>query len=430
MTALFLVFVFIGLLLIGTPIFMTILGTSVVPGLADSSLGIGLSYLSRIFPTSNFSTVLLAMPMFCMSGVIMGVGGISERTFNVFHLIVGKWRAGIPIAVTLCACMYGAICGAGAPAAAAIGAMAIPMMIELGYAPTFAAGIVAAGGGIGLIIPPSVGYIMYGSLTGTSVGDLFKSGVVPGLVIGGCLIVFCIIYCTVKGEDKEKINAKYQELLERGVGKVLLDSIWALLAPVIILGGIYGGIFTPTEAACVSVWYALFVSFFIYKTVTPKELLKLLRDSVDSYAGLLAISAFSGGLTKVFTLLNIPKKIAEFMTSNFSNKWVALALVLFVLFLVGMFLDVLPCVIMVAPLLDPIRVTGYGFNAVHFGILLTATVALGLISPPYGLNLFVTTKIANVDVGSLYKQASLVTAVYVVAIIIISAFPVLSTFLL
>jgi C4-dicarboxylate transporter DctM subunit len=417
---------FVVTLLIGVPIFLCIGGTTILPYLMDESFTTSGSFLTRLMIGGVDSTPMLALPLFVLSGVIMGFGGISERIFNVFALIVGKRRAGIPISVVMTACMYGAICGAGAPAAAAVGAMAIPMLIELGYSRQFSASLVAAGGGIGLIIPPSIGYVMYGSLTGTSVGALFTAGFIPGLLIGFCLMVYCYIYCRIKGEDREKVAKNYRSLFDRGVGNVLKESIWAVLAPVIILGCIYGGITTPTEAAVISVWYALFICVFLYKTINMKNIYALFREAVGAYSGMILIALFGMGLTRVFTILNMPAKIGEFMSRNFSQQWMALLIVLLILLFIGMFMDVMPTIIILSPILYPVIVTDYGVNPVHFGIILTTTVALGLITPPYGLNIFVTAGIAGIDAGKMFRQCILFSGVYLVAMLLIAYIPAIS----
>ena len=208
------ILVFIIVLLIGGPIFLSLGGAALAPYLVNSSFTASGDFMTRLMVGGVNSLVMLAIPMFVLAGIIMGVGGISERIFNVFALIVGRKPAGIPCAVILTSILYGAICGAGAPAAAAVGSMAIPIMTKLGYDRRFSAGLVAAGGGIGLIIPPSLGYVLYGSLTGTSVGTIFTAGFLPGIVIGIMLMLYAVLYCRRHGVDQAKLEQNYAELKE------------------------------------------------------------------------------------------------------------------------------------------------------------------------------------------------------------------------
>ncbi len=417
---------FLVLLLAGAPIFFAVGFASLIPNIITGGKVMDGAFLIRGMMGGVDSSTLIAIPLFVLSGFIMGAGGVSEKLFNVFALIVGKQRAGLPIAVVLTACVYGAICGTGSPAAAAIGAMCIPMLINLGYSKEFSASIVAAGGGIGLIIPPSLGYVMYGSLTGTSVAALFTAGFIPGLVIAGCLIAYCIVYCSKNGEDREKILENYEKLKSRGVWNVLKDSFFAILAPVTVLGFIYGGITTPTEAAVISVWYALLVCVFIYKTIKFKDIIKFLVDTVNSYSGIICITAFGFMMAKMIAYIELPKVLGEFLLAHVSSQGLLLALVLLVMFVIGMFMDVMPTLIILSPVLFPIVVNGFGVNPVHFGIIMTGTVALGLITPPYGLNIFVTAAIAGIDAGKLFKQCIFMSICYVIALLLITYIPAIS----
>ena len=420
---------FVVILIIGGPIFLCLGGAALAPYLVDSTFKASGDFLTRLMVGGANSTVMLAIPMFVLAGVIMGVGGISEKIFNFFAFFVGKRPAGIPCAVILTSIIYGAICGAGGPAAAAVGAMAIPIMTRLGYDRKFSAGMVAAGGGIGLIIPPSLGYVIYGSLTGTSVGAIFVAGFLPGILIGICLMVYAGFFCRKNGVDQAKLDANFYELRKKGFWKVFKDSFFALLSPVIILGCIYGGLTTPTEAAVISVWYSLIICVFIYRTIRVKELIRLLREGLAGYAGIATIIAFSTSLTRVFEMLNMPAKIGAFMTATFSQSWSMLLAVIFVLLIIGMFMDVMPSMIIFSPLLYPIVVGMYGVNAVHFGIILTSTVALGLITPPYGLNIFVSAAIADVEPGKMFKQCIAVSICYFIAMMFITYIPAISLFL-
>lgn len=419
---------FIGLLVLGFPIFMSLGVSMVLPGLLKESFVADGAYLFRTTFASVDNTALLAVPLFILSGDIMSKGKISEKILNLFAVIIGKRTGGIPMAVILTSTIYGAICGAGAAAAAAVGAMAIPMLIDLGYKREFAAAVVGAGGGIGIIIPPSIPFVTYAMMTDTSVGALFTAGFIPGIFIGLCLMIYIYFYCKNKGEDKEKIAANYEKLKSIGVWNIFRNGIWALLSPIIILGGIYTGITTPTEAAVISVVYSMLVCVFIYKTIKPNEIYGILVSSVRGYAGIGLLIAFALGLGRVFTLLQIPQTLAEYMLATFNSSGSVLAIIIIVMLIIGMFMDVVPAVMIFAPLLLPV-VKSFGIDPVHFGIILTVTVSVGLISPPYGLNLFVTSTIAETSVQSIYKPAINQCIVYIIAIVFITAFPQMSLFL-
>ena len=251
---------FVVMLFLGIPIAVAMMGTTMVPTLVDPTFPGNVNFLLRAIVSGLDTISILAIPLFMLSGAIMARGGISRKLFDVFAVFIGKLKAGMPCAVVVTCLFYGAISGSGPATVAAVGAMCIPVLTELGYSKMFAAAIVATAGGLGVIIPPSIPFIMYGVTTGESIGAMFTGGILPGVVIALCLMVYCIFYCVKHGEDKEKINSAVDALHKRGIFKVILDGFWALLTPVIILGGIYSGFFTPTEAACVSVFYAIIIS--------------------------------------------------------------------------------------------------------------------------------------------------------------------------
>lgn len=426
--ALIMLSIFLVLIMLGFPIFACMGIIILIPNIINPSFIATGPYLARTIFNAVNSTTLLAIPLFILSGEIMGKGGISGKLFEFFTYLVGKRRGGIPSAVILTSIIYAAICGAGAAAAAAVGAMAIPTLLKLGYKKDFAANLVGSGGGIGIIIPPSIPFITYAMMTGVSVGALFTAGFIPGILIGALLILYIWIYCGKEGENKEKVAEVTNALHAKGFKLVFKDSFWALLAPVIILGSIYTGIATPTEAATVSVLYATFISMFVYKTIKLKELVDLFASAVRSYAGIGIMIAFGIAIGRVLALLNFPVQLEAIATSIFSNKWTLLAAIISFMLVVGMFMDVVPAVMIFAPLFLPI-VESFGVDSVHFGIILTVTVSIGLISPPYGLNLFVTSSIVDLPVNRLYKNAISFCVVYILSIIILTVFPQISLFL-
>ena len=304
---------FVICLIIAIPVSIALTIASVLPGAFDPSFTASGQFVIRSMLGGIDSFPLLAVPMFVLSGIIMARGGISKKLFDVFSYFLGNLTAGLPCAVIVTCLFYGAISGSGPATVAAVGSMTIPILIELGYDKDFSAAIVAVAGGLGVIIPPSIPFIMFGSASGESVSDLFIAGIIPGLLIGGLLMVYAVYYCKKNGEDKEKIQKVVGELHEKGLLKVLKESFWALLSPVIILGCIYSGIASPTEAAVISVFYALIVSLFIYKTMTFKDIWPALVEGVRTYAPIMFILAASIAFSRVLTLMQIPQMVSTWI---------------------------------------------------------------------------------------------------------------------
>ena len=320
---------------------------------------------------------------------------------------------------------YGAISGSGPATVAAVGSMTIPILIELGYDKDFSAAIVAVAGGLGVIIPPSIPFIMFGSASGESVSDLFIAGIIPGLLIGGLLMVYAVYYCKKNGEDKEKIQKVVGELHEKGLLKVLKESFWALLSPVIILGCIYSGIASPTEAAVISVFYALIVSLFIYKTMTFKDIWPALVEGVRTYAPIMFILAASIAFSRVLTLMQIPQMVSTWILTHFTNKIVLLLVINVFLLIVGMVMDTTPAILILTPILLPI-VTAVGMNPIHFGIMMVVNLAIGFVTPPIGVNLFVASSLTDIPIMRISKHAMPMIGYFLVALLLITFIPAIS----
>jgi C4-dicarboxylate transporter DctM subunit len=415
-------------LFLGFPIGIAIGLSTILPGVLNPNFTANAIYIIRAMVGGVDSTSILAIPLFMLSGAIMAKGGISKKLFDVFAFIVGKRTAGIPIAVVITCVFYGAISGSGPATTAAVGAMTIPILVSLGYDKVFSAAIVASAGGIGIIIPPSIPFIMYGMMTGTSVGALFLAGFIPGILVAVLLIAYIYVYCKYKGEDKEKIAENYERLREKGIWKIIKDSFFAILTPVIILGGIYSGIVTPTEAAVISVFYSLIICFFIYKTVSKKSFFVFLDEAVRSYAPLGLLLAFAIAFSRVLTILRAPQALSEFFISTFSSGTTFLIAMNAVLLIVGMFMDAGPAVAIMSPMLLPI-ITKFNINPVHFGVVMVINLAIGFISPPFGLNLFVASPFAETTVGELGKKAIAFVLVYLIALMLITFIPQISLLL-
>lgn len=351
MSAVVVFIIFVICLVIAIPVSISLGIVSVLPGAFDPSFTASGRFVIRSMLGGIDSFPLLAVPMFVLSGIVMAKGGISKKLFDVFAFFLGKLTAGIPCAVIVTCLFYGAISGSAPATVAAVGSMTIPILAKLGYDKEFSTAVVAVSGGLGVIIPPSIPFIMYGMASGASVSDLFVSGIIPGLLIGGLLMMYAVYYCKKNGEDKEKIHAVVGELHEKGLPAVLKDSFFALLSPVIILGCIYSGIASPTEAAVISVFYAL---------------------------------------------------------------------------LVGMVMDTTPAILILTPILLPI-VQAVGMNTVHFGIMMVINLAIGFVTPPIGVNLFVASSLTDIPVMKIASKAMPMIVFFLLALLLLTFVPAIST---
>lgn len=398
------------LLLIGVPVGFAIGGATLVSMATTTNLDLVIN--AQYCYSGIFSFTVMAIPFFMLAGIIMSTGGIAKRIVNFAEALIGSVTGALG-SVTMVACMFfGALSGSGMATTSAIGSMLIPEMKEKGYEPSYAATLVCFGGIVGPIIPPSLSFVLYGSSTGVSISDLFLAGIVPGILIGCGFIVVNYFFCKKKkmGVPEKKthpelIRVTPKELMRMRLKQLWLatkDGFWALLSPVIILGGIYGGIFTPTEAACVSVVYSLIVSKFIYKDLTWKGIYKTFVDA----AVLNGITSFLLGYSTVFstfmTFERIPQAIYELLIGITDSKIILLLIINAVLLIVGCFLDTVPAIIVMAPLLLP-AVVQYGVNPIHFGVIMAVNLALGLCSPPYGCNLFVGCAVAKIKMQEMFK---------------------------
>lgn len=412
-------------LVLGMPIAVGMVLSSVTPMLLGSRSGGSLNQLITNTFSGADSTPILAVPLFILAGVIMAEGGISRRLFGVFAYFVGGLPAGLPCAVIMTCLFYGAISGSGPATTAAVGAMAIPFLTELGYNRVFSAAMVATAGGLGVIIPPSIPFVLYSLATGVSTSALFLGGVLPGVFIGLCLMGYAVYYCLRHGEDRELINQKLQELRAQGFWRIFLSSLPALLSPIIVLGGIYGGIVTPTEAACISVFYSLFVSLFVYRTMRGRDILRLLAGAVRTYSPLCFLLAFAIAFGRVLTMLKAPAAISQFILTNFGSSWTVLGIIVIIFLLMGMVMDTGPAIVILAPILLPV-IKNLGINPVHFGVIMVSCLSIGLVTPPFGLDLFVASALCDTPPMTLARKAAPFIAAFAVALLLITYIPWLS----
>lgn len=421
-------FLFVVLLCIGVPISLTLGMVSVLPNLLGSSTVSGIYVIRSMLGGLN-SFTLLAIPMFVLSGIIMARGGVSRKLFEVFAYFIGGRTAGIPCAVVITCLFYGAISGSAPATVAAVGSMTIPLMLDMGYDKKFCVAMVAVAGGLGVIIPPSIPFILYAQASGASVSDLFLAGIIPGILIAVILMGYAIYYCKRHGEDKLAIQQVVQPLHEKGFLKVFLSSFWALLTPVIILGCIYSGVASPTEAAVISVFYALVISLFIYRTLKLKDLWSIAVEAIRTFGPILFILAASVAFSRILTLLQVPQMVSTWIAANFTNQVILLLVINLLLLIVGMVMDTTPAILILTPILLPV-VTNCGMDPVHFGIMMVCNLAIGFVTPPIGVNLFVASSLSEVPVMDIAKKALPMILLFFVALMLITYIPDISLMLL
>ena len=429
MSAIIVLILFFAFLFGAIPISVSLGLVSVLPGAFDGSFTASASYIIRSMFGGIDSFPLLAVPMFILSGIIMARGGISKRLFDLFAYFIGDKTAGLPCAAVITCLFYGAISGSGIATVAAVGSMTIPLLVELGYDKKFCTALVAVAGSLGVIIPPSIPFIMYGMASGCSVSDIFIAGIIPGILIGVLLMVYAIIYCKRRGEDKEKINAKIGELRAKGLWKVFKSSFFAVLSPVIILGCIYSGIASPTEAAVISVFYSLVISIFVYKSLRVKEVFGVFREAVKTYAPILFILAASIGFSRVLTLMQVPQTVREWISAHFSNGVLILIVINILLLIVGMIMDTTPAILILTPILLPI-VESFGMDPIHFGVMMVVNLAIGFVTPPIGVNLFVASSLTDIPVVDIARRSMPLIGFFLIALVLITFIPQISLCLL
>ena len=358
---------------------------------------LSLNALSQQMVISCDSFPILAVPLFILAGDLMGAGGVSRRILNVCNVFFGRITGGLAIVTVLVCMFFAAVSGSGPATVAAVGSMVIPTMIELGYKRSFVLALVATAGTIGVIIPPSIPMVLYGVSTGTSVTSLFMGGFFPGFLIGGALMLYSYIYCKVKG---------YKGHSEPFSGKKAWDAVWeakwALINPIIILGGIYAGIFTPTEAAAIAALYAFICGAFIHRELDAKGLFKAIATSCCTTGTVMVILACATGFSKILTVEQVPQLVTQTLLEITDSKIVLLILINIMLLIVGCFMDQTPAILILAPILLPVAVS-LGLDPVHFGLIMVANLAIGFITPPLGMALFVAARISNTKLEVVLK---------------------------
>lgn len=413
---------FFALLLLGTPIAVAI----AIPSVLVIWIGdLGVPVIAPNFFAGIAKFPLLAIPLFILAGFILERCGISQRVINFANLLVGRRRGGLAIvAISVCV-FFGGVSGSGPADAAAIGAILIPAMYAQGYSRGYSSALIAAAGSTAIIVPPSIALIIYGAITNTSVPALFAAGAIPGLLAGVSLLIPAIWVALKHGYGA---NTEKEFTEEETIGHAFKEAFWGLLAPIIILGGLYGGIFTPTEAAVVAVFYSLFLGLFVYRSLNFKSLYQILVDANQTSAVVMLIIAFAGLFSWAGATIGILDMLAESLMSVSDNKWVILLLINLLIFGAGMLMDAISVYYIFLPIFIPI-IHHFGWDPVWFGVVMTLNLAIGQFTPPVAVNLYVTTQLADIPLEETFRAVIPMVIAMLIALLIVILFPALSLYI-
>ncbi|MBU1358926.1 MAG: TRAP transporter large permease [Gammaproteobacteria bacterium] len=393
------------------------IGLSAILGIYVSDASMLISVKEMYNSINKFP--LAAIPFFILAGNIMETGGISRRLVEFAKSLVGGVQGGLPMTCVLTCMIFAAVSGSSVATTFAVGAILIPALIKHGYPTPFAAALQATSAELGVIIPPSIPMILYGVSAEVSIGELFIAGVGPGILVAGGLMLFVWVYCKVKGWGKHDGDDKMKVL------PATIKAGWALLMPVIILGGIYGGIFTPTEASAVAVFYALIVGTLIYREIKPRDLGKILSKSALSSAVVMFIIANAGMFAFLITRAGVPDAIGLWLVKVLDSPAMFLLGINLALFAIGMFIETSAAIIVLAPILVPVAVH-FGIDPVHFGVIMIINLALGMITPPFGVNLFAASAVAKISVDKIVRDLIPFVLVIVACLMLVTYLPSLS----
>ena len=415
---------FIGLivfLILNVPVGIAIGCASLVAVLTLGSLSS--TFIAATLVTASDSFPLMAIPLFILAGELMGSGGVSRRLLNVCNAFFGRITGGLAICTVVVCMFFAAVSGSGPATVAAVGSMVVPTMLEKGYSKRFTLALIACAGSIGVIIPPSIPMVVYGVATNTSISSLFMAGFGPGFLIGLSLIAFCYFYCKKMGwkgsSEKYTLGEKMQ---------IVWEAKWALINPVIILGGIYAGVFTPTEAAGVAAVYAFICGVFIYKELDLKNLFSTIGTAFSTNGTTMIIIGCATAFAKILTMEQIPMQISQAILGISSNEIVILVVINVFLLFVGCIMDTTPAMMVLAPILLPIAAS-FGMSPVQFGLIMVVNLAIGFCTPPLGINLFVAARVGNEPLDTVIKGIVPFIIVMVIDLFIITFVSPISMFI-
>ncbi len=417
--SIWIVIIFVFLLAIRTPIAIS-LGMTAIAGALLAGRGLNMVSYTIFGGIAKFP--LLAIPFFIMAGVIMQKAKMAEKIIDFVKLLVGPIPGGLAIATVIVAAFWGAVSGSGPATVAALGVILIPGMVKSGYDKDFATAVTSVSSGMAIIIPPSIAFIVYGMIANVSIGTLFAAGIVPGILmaVGLCITVFIISkrrgYQGEEWASPKKILTSFK------------DAFWGFLTPVIILGGIYGGIFTPTEAAAVAVFYGLFVGVFIYKTIDFKVLFKIGVDAAATTSVVMLVVTAAGLFSWIATNVGLIEKASSAILGLSDNPIIILLFINLIILFSGMVIDAISIYYVFVPLLLPI-IHEMGWNPVWFGVIMTFNLAIGQVTPPVAVNLYVGSNIAGISLEKLARQAIPFILTAIIVLLLLMYFPELTLFI-
>lgn len=405
-------------LVVNVPVGIAIGVSSLAAVLADGRLSS--TYIVQQLVTSADSFPLMAIPLFILAGELMSAGGVSKRILNVCNVFFGRITGGLAI-VTVIVCMFfAAVSGSGPATVAAVGSMVVPTMPEKGYSKSFTLALIATAGSIGVVIPPSIPMVIYGVSTSTSISGMFMAGFLPGILIGIGLIICCYFYCKKQGWKGDDRRYTAKEKLA-----AIWDAKWALINPVIILGGIYAGIFTPTEAAAVAAVYAFICGTFIHRELNIKNIFDPIAASCSTTGTTMVIIGCATAFTKILTIQRIPDMITKGISGLTTNYVLILLLINLLLLIVGCFMDTTPAMMVLSPILLPIALS-IGMNPIHFGVIMVVNLAIGFITPPLGINLFVAARVGREPLETVTSGIMRFMVVMLICLMLITFIPAIS----
>ncbi|CAM4065759.1 TRAP transporter large permease [Vreelandella rituensis] len=412
--------IFFAILLLGLPIFAA-LAFAVILSIQFFGNTDPVIVPMRMFSgMNNFS--LMAIPFFILAAELMRIGGLSDRLIDLAKALVGWVPGGLAAATVLSCLFFGSISGSSPATVVAIGSIMFPALVAAGYDKRFAIGVIATAGTLGPIVPPSIALIIYGSVTGTSVGRLFAAGLLPAILIASILIAYCIVYSSFKGYGRSTFPSL------REIGSAFKAAAWGLGLPVILLGGIYSGVFTPTESAAVACIYGLFVGMVVYRKIDVKNLLSTLNSAGLMSASLLLITAGASAFSWLLAITGAPTQLASEVLSWTEDPIQVMALFNVVMIIAGFFLDSASAIIVLSPLLQPIAAQ-VGVDSTHFGVITLINFSVGMITPPVGLNLFVAMAISKMTLPEVFKACLPLIGLMLLSLVIITYVPWISTYL-
>ena len=415
--------IFFACLFLNVPIAFSlgvgVVGTIFITGTAPMTL------ITQALVTSVDSFALLSIPFFVLAGDIMATGGISRRLVTFGQSIFGNMAGSLGLITIFCCAIFAAISGSGPATVAAIGGILIPHMIKDGYEKPFAATLAAVGGCLGPIIPPSISFIMFGVVASVSITDLFLAGVMPGLLIAFTVMICAYIVSKKKGFG---VRAVKERTTIKGVLLSINHAKWALLMPIIILGGIYGGIFSPSEASVVACVYGLIVSVFVHKELKLKDIGKVFGKTAMTVGACLVLVTCSKAFGELLTLMQVPANVSNFIASITNSPIIVLLLINILLLIVGCFMDPASAILILAPLLIPIAKT-FNIDMIHFGAVMVINLIIGQVTPPVGINLFIGSRIAGVPLDKTFKWLPLFLGILICDLLLITYIPSISTWL-